>query len=203
MKSSTEEILPIIGTSMGGGFYAGRFRIDDKPYALIVAPKADGEHDDVAWNRSLKSVAGASNYCDGHANTLVMADAGSKLAKWALELRIAGFDDWYLPSQDELEICYRNLKPGTAKNWCYARSGINLSALVPTYPYTPDLPIQTLAEGFQAGGSEAFDLGWYWSSTQHASDSVCAWRQHFSYGIQTSNHKSDKFRARAVRRLAI
>ena len=203
MKSSTEEILPIPGTRMGGGFYAGRIRIDDKPFALIVAPKADGEHDDSAWNGSIKDVTDAMSYFDGQANTLAMAKAGSKLAKWALDLRIDNLDDWYLPSQDELEICYRNLKPGTAANWCYGRSGINLSALVPTYPYTPDLPVQTLAEAFQSGGREAFSLDWYWSSTQHASDSGCAWYQDFLYGFQDDSHKTGKFRARAVRRIYI
>lgn len=203
MKSSTEEILPIIGTTMGGGFYAGRFRIDDKPFALIVAPKADGERADIAWNGSTKAVTGAMSYFNGHANTLAMSKAGSKLAKWALDIRIGGFDDWYLPSLDELEICYRNLKPCTAENWCYARSGINLSALVPTYPYTPDLPIQTLAERFQAGAGEAFEPRWYWSSTQHASYSESAWGQDFYDGYQDYDPKDNEFRARAVRRLEI
>ena len=203
MKPSTAKILPIIGTALDGGFYAGRIRIDDKPFALIVAPKADGEHDDSAWNGSIKDVTDAMSYFDGQANTLAMAKAGSKLAKWALDLRIDNLDDWYLPSQDELEICYRNLKPGTAANWCYGRSGINLSALVPTYPYTPDLPVQTLAEAFQSGGREAFSLDWYWSSTQHASDSAYAWVQYFTNDIQGNTRKDTKFRARAVRRLAI
>lgn len=40
--TSNTEITPIIGTSMGGGFYAGRIRIDGQLFALIVAPKAEG-----------------------------------------------------------------------------------------------------------------------------------------------------------------
>ena len=200
MKSSTEEILPILGTRMGGGFYAGRIRVGAQPFALIVAARADGEHDDSAWNGSNKFVSGALSYFDGRANTLAMAEAGSKLAQWARSLRVVDFDDWYLPSQDELELCYRNLKPGIAQNWCYSRSGINLSALLPTYPYTPELPVQTVADAFQADGAEAFDLAWYWSSTQHASDSDYAWCQDFGYGDQDDSHESSKFRARAVRR---
>jgi hypothetical protein len=196
-------IQTIIGTAMGGGFYAGRIRVGDDIFALIVAPKVEGEHEDAAWNTSAKSIEGALSYFDGHANTIAMAEGGSDLAKWALDLRIGGNDDWYLPSQDELEILYRNLKPTADKNWCYARSGINLSAAIPTYPYTPDFPVQTLAEVFQQGGSEAFEQEWYWSSTQHASYSDCAWSQHFSYGYQDYNRKYDELRARAVRRLAI
>ena len=203
MKSSIQEILPIIGTAMAGGFYAGRIRINEEVYALIVAPKADGEHKPTVWNKSLKSIDGAKSYFDGLANTKTMAEAGSKLAKWALDLRIGDQDDWYLPSQDELEIMYRNLKPTTEENWCYARSGINLSAVEPTYPYTPELPVQTLAEAFQASGEQAFDEAAYWSSTQHASYSDSAWFQDFSYGSQGHDNQSAELRARAVRRLKI
>jgi hypothetical protein len=201
--NAPEEIVPIIGTAMGGGFYAGRIRVDDELFALIVAPKAEGEHDDIAWNKSAKSIAGALSYFDGLANTQAMAEGGSKLAQWALGLRVGGNDDWYLPSQDELEIMYLNLKPTDEANWCYARSGINLSAATPTYPYTPDFPVKTLAEAFQQGGSEAFEPAWYWSSTQHASGSGCAWDQGFGDGGQDFTRKNDELRARAVRRLAI
>lgn len=203
MKSSIAEIPTILGTAMGGGFYAGRIRIGDQVFALIVAPKADGEHKDAPWNDTYSTVEGAKSYFDGLANTEAMAGADSELAKWARGLRIGGNDDWYLPSQDEQEIIYRNLKPTTEANWCYARSGINLSAVEPTRPYTPDFPVQTLTETFQKGGAEAFDLVWYWSSTQHASNSDCAWFQYFDNGYQVYGHKFSDYRARAVRRLAI
>ena len=203
MKSSLAEILPLLGTSMGGGFYAGRIRIEDQVYALIVAPKSDGELASAPWIARDKSVPGALSYCDGLANTQAMAAAGSKLAKWALDLRIGGADDWYLPAQDELEILYRNLKPGQAENYCWARSGINLSSVEPTRPYTPALPVQTLAEAFQAGADEAFAESYYWTSTQHASVSVCAWYQGFGNGLQTNDLKHNKLRARAVRRLIL
>jgi len=203
MKSSPEEITPILGTAMGGGYYAGRILIDGQAYALIVAPKAEGEREDIEWIDNAKSVPDAWSYYDGLANTRAMAVAGSQLAQWAMDLRIAGADDWYLPSQDELEVIYRNLKPGTRKNYCYARSGINLSAVTPTRPYTPEYPVQTCAEAFQVGAPEAFELGWYWSSTQHAADSDYAWAQRFGSGFQLSNTTLDQFRARSVRRLAI
>jgi hypothetical protein len=203
MKSSTAEISSIIGTSMDGGFYAGRIRIGAQVFALIVALKADGEHADIKWINNSQDVPGAMAYDDGLANTKAMAAAGSDLAKWALDLRIAGHDDWYLPSQDELEIIYRNLKPTTVANWCYTRSGINLSAVEPTRPYTPDSPEQTLAEAFQSDGEQAFDDSMYWSSTQHASDSCYAWCQYFTNGNQGLTIKTIELRARAVRRLPI
>lgn len=201
MGTMTE--LPAINTPLAGGFYAGRINVDGVSYALIVAPKDEGEHDDIAWNGSTKSVAGALSYCDGRANTMAMAEAGSKLAKWALDLRIGGHDDWYLPSQDELEILYRAFKPTEEENWCYARSGINPSSEPPTRPYTPGFPTQTSHEVFQAGSEQAFEDAWYWSSTQHASHSDYAWGQGFGDGSQSYDHEHDKLRARAVRKLPI
>jgi hypothetical protein len=50
---------------------------------------------------------------------------------------------------------------------------------------------------------DRFKPEWYWSNTQHASDSGCAWSQNFSGGSQLSNLKSYEGRARAVRRVAI
>ena len=204
MKSSTQEISPIIGTAMAGGFYAGRIRLDDgQIYALIVSPKAAGEHQPTTWTGDVKNVPGAQSYCDGRANTLAMAEAGSKLAQWALDLSIGDADDWYLPSQDELEVIYRALKPTPRQNDCWARSGLNLSAVEPTLPYTPDYPVQTMAEAFKQGGAESFESNWYWTSTQHLASPGYAWSQYFSYGGQYGYSTGTKLRARAVRRLIL
>lgn len=204
MNASNKEILPIPGTAMAGGYYAGRIRLDDGTvYALIVAPKADGEHKPAPWIGGYKDVPGALSYNDGLANTESMAAAGSKLARWARELRIDGQDDWYLPSQDELEVIYRNLKPTTQRNYCWARSGINLSAVDPTRPYTPDHPEQTPAAAFQEGGEQAFAAEWYWTSTRHIAATDCAWCQGFHDGNQSYDDTGSKLRARAVRRLIL
>jgi hypothetical protein len=203
MKSSASEIQPIIGTSMAGGFYAGRIVIEGKHYALIVAPKAEGEHAPIRMFNDSKDVPAAASWNDGLSNTNALAEAGSILAQWVRGLRIGGFDDWYLPSVDELEILYRNLKPTSDENYVYNRSGLNLSALEPTRPYTPTDPSQTQAELFKAGGAEAFDDRWYWSSTKHASDSDFAWGQYFGSGGQSYVSVGSSDRARAVRRLPI
>lgn len=203
MKSSASAITPLVGAPMGGGYYAGRILIDERVFAIIVAPRAEGQRDHAVWNRSAKAVKGAMSYFDGLVNTRAMANAGSELARWALDLRIGGHDDWYLPSQDELEIIYRNLKPTAEQNWCYARSGINLSGVKPTLPYTLDFPEQTLAGAFRSGGAEAFDPAWYWSSTQHISLPVYAWDQSFLSGNQDFYHNTEVLRARSVRRMVI
>jgi hypothetical protein len=102
------------GTAFGGGFYAGRFYIGADAYALIVAPKAEGQIEPMPWNKSLKSVTGATSYCDGLTNTKAMAKAGSALAKQIMKLRIGGFDDWHLPSRLQLLMAYHELMTAKA-----------------------------------------------------------------------------------------
>jgi len=199
---SKTEVPTIIGTPYGGGFFYGRIIDGDHLFALIVAPKDGGEHDDTPWNKSRKAVAGAGSYFDGMANTRAMAEAGSGLAQWALGLKLNGESDWYLPSRDELEILYRNLKPTTHENYEY-RNGDNPSSVPAGYPYTAKLPAQTAAEHFRTGGPEAFEDAWYWTSTQCAPDDDYAWAQDFLNGFQSNYRKDDDFRARAVRRLPI
>ena len=185
------------GTEMDDGFSAGIINVDGTHYGLILPPKAESEHAPIAWNDELKMIKGALSYCDGLANTKAMAKAGSKLAQWALDNKM------HIPSLDEMELLYRHFKPGTAKNACYARSGINLGAVPPTYPYTSDSPKQTKLKAFREGGAEAFELAWYWTSTQRAAFPDCAWMQGFGNGVQLSGHESGYYRARAVRRIKI
>jgi len=201
--ASAGTLPTVIGAPFGGGFYAGRILIAGQLHALIVAPKAEGERADIAWLESEERVAGADSYCDGMQNTVAMAEAGSDLAQWVRGLEIGGHTDWFIPSQDELEILYRNLKPTTRKNYLYGRHGVNASAVPPTLAYSADLPGQTAALDFAEGGAQAFADEWYWSSTQHAAYVDYAWGQSFYYGNQLSYNKSAELRARAVRRFAI
>lgn len=196
-KAVVAELPAVPGSVYDDGFYVGRLRVEAIEYALILPPKAKSEHAAVVWNDSEKSVAGALSFCDGHANTVAMAKAGSKVAQWALD------HDMHIPALDELELLYRAFKPGTESNYCYARAGINVSALPPTYPYTPDFPEQTKLKVFKDGGAEAFAREWYWSSTQHVSGSDYAWMQYFYGGGQDYYLKVIKYRARAVRRIKI
>jgi len=202
MQATAE--LPIVvptipGTIFEGGFYAGRFRIGTDEYALIVAPKAEGETEG-EWGEYEQDIPGARSFNDGRANTAAMAEAGSGIAAWALALEIEGRTEWYLPSRDELEICYRAFKPGTRGNWVY-RHGENPSSLPVGYPYTAESPAQTGVERFQNDGSEAFDLTWYWTSTQFSPGN--AWNQDFDDGRQDDGRESLEWRARAVRRFKI
>lgn len=192
-----------IGAALGGGFFAGYIRVGEGLDAVILSPKASGEKDSAIWHRSRKSIASAQSFFNGRSNTAAMAEAGSELAKWALDLRIADFSDWFLPSRDELELLFRNFKPGADDNYCSFRDGDNPSSVPAGYPYTTVYPAQTKLEAFMAGGVEAFEQAWYISSTEYAPDPDYAWGQSFSNGYQYCNHKGFVYRGRAVRRQAV
>lgn len=193
------DIPTIPGTPFGGGFYAGRILIGGKEHALIVAPKADGEHDPEEWGKYGKEIEGAGSLFDGASNTSAMAAAGYPLAVWALALSIGGFSDWHLPSRDQLEICYRNLKPTAETNdrW----RGGNPSSVPAGYPYSLHEPAQTPCDAFKDGGEQAFEDAWYWSSTQYSA--TTAWGQDFSDGGADSHAKGLEGRARAVRTVPV
>jgi hypothetical protein len=115
---------------------------------------------------------------------------------------IGGYNDWYLPAKNELEILYFNLKPTTASN--NTGSGINPNA-VPARAsnYTAGSPAQTTSALF-AGGAQAFSAADdYWSSSESSSFTSSAWRQFFASGFQYDGVKNILNYARAIRRVAV
>lgn len=80
--------LPAIGQPLLGGIFAARYWLNGQERALILPA------DEFAgiWGEYGSEIPGASSYSDGYANTLAMAEAGSDIAKKALEM------DAYIPS---------------------------------------------------------------------------------------------------------
>lgn len=92
-----------IGTPFEGGFYGGKIKIGLAIFAIIWAPKAEGEITG-KWLDSYTSVPGATSCFDSMANTKAMAEAGSPIAQMALAADVGGFSDWCIPARDVLEI---------------------------------------------------------------------------------------------------
>lgn len=193
------------GTPFGGGYYAGRINIGGQIYALVVAPKALGGDSSPglrSWKTSQTSTAGTGSVNDGWANTQAMATAGladHQAAQFCRGLTIGGYNDWYLPAKDELEILYRNFKPTTQTN--NTNSGANSSSVPPRGNYSTNSPSRTSIALFREGGAEAFNSSYYWSSTEFSSSH--GFRQAFSTGNQTNSSKTMGSNVRAVRRVPI
>lgn len=99
------------------------------------------------------------------------------------------------------ELQYRHLKPTTQQNYCWNRDGENPSSLPVGELYTEESPVQTTVEAFKAGGPEAFQPRWYWSSTQRSASG--AFVVDFDDGSQGSLAKNDELRVRPVRSVLI
>lgn len=67
--------------------------------------------------------------------------------------------------------------------------------------YTEESPVQTTVEAFKAGGPEAFQPRWYWSSTQRSASN--AFNMHFAGGTQYDGAKDYELRVRPVRSVLI
>lgn len=191
--------VPEIGQPFGGGFFTGIYQQDGKRYAVITAPAAY-EHEG-EWGEYGEKIEGARSLTDSRANTEAMAAAGSELAKQVLALEIGGFTDWAIPARDVQELQYRHLKPTTKENYCWGRDGDNPSSLPVGELYTEESPVQTIVEVFKAGGPEAFQPRWYWSSTQRSAN--YAFSVVFVDGTQGIYGKLNELRVRPVRSVLI
>jgi hypothetical protein len=189
------QVPATIGAPFEGGFYGGKIRVGIAIFAIVWAPKAEGEIKG-KWLDSYTDVPGATSCFDSMANTKAMAEAGSSIAQQALAATIGGHTDWCVPARDVLEMGYRYLKPTTEENDVY-RHGDNPSSIPAGYPYTATSPEQTTVEAFQEGNAAAFEESWYFSSTQYSEDN--AWYQYFNDGTQNSDDKYYERRCRFVR----
>jgi len=180
MSQSTEADLPAIGAPFQGGFFAGTmFLQDGTKYALILAPKAEGEApDDLRFTNGSRWETTARSLHDGQANTQALLDGDNPAAKFCAGLDIGGFRDWYLPAKDEIYLIVSHFLP--------ADDGDNWN------------PPPTAIEAFRLGGNEAFRRTAYWSSTE--ASAYVAWVQDFYDGYQTFNFKYNDWRVRAVRK---
>lgn len=201
-------------------------------YRLIVAPKQHGEHCDIALkNTNSPFPIGCQTLNDGWFSTNAMIHAGDEktypAAWWARGLNINGYDDWYIPARDELELCWRNLKPTTNRNYIpdqrnttkslnysingayndvTCANGENHNASKIRHAYQRNVPAMTTVPLFKSNGAESltYDRGHFWTSTEFNSQN--AWTQVWSIlypGKQTIRDKKSNNFVRAVRRSII
>lgn len=196
----------VIGQPFGGGFFAGQISTTANSVAthnLVIAPLSTGQSA-LAWKNAQTATPGADSVINGPQNTTDMVADGSATvypcAHFCNNLVTGGFDDWYMPARNELEVCYFNLKPGTQTN---SATGINPNSVpARASDYTPGNPAQTSALAFRTGSTEPFVTDNYWTSTEGSA--TTAGRISFYNGGQANIYKTFTFfNVRAVRRVPV
>jgi hypothetical protein len=207
-----------IGQPHGGGYFAGIIDTTSSGgirYAVICSPRASGDTGlGIKWKLTSTTTLGTTSKWDGWTNTNNMNNSTHPAAQFTRLLTINGYDDWYLPAVDELELCYRHFKPTSTNNYTDARttpygqtSGYNPSSDPIGNSYNISFPAQTSITNFIDGNSEAFNDStgyWvYWTSTEYNSGNACD--QRFNIGRQYNDAtKSNSYgHARAIRRILL
>ncbi|MBH3785062.1 hypothetical protein I5M01_29310 [Pseudomonas aeruginosa] len=112
--------LPEIGQPLADGTFFARHWLNGKEYAYVDLGKSaefTGE-----WGEYGKDVDGAVSYRDGASNTVAIAEAGSPIAKQALEIG----EGVFIPSVLELALLFSAKQAGElsgfADRWYWSSS---------------------------------------------------------------------------------
>ena len=203
--------LTINITSVGGSGTFTDWSVMAK-YRVIVSPKSSGENASVAYkNANTAAPSACATLTEGLKSTLAMVAAGSStvypLAHWANNLSIASKTDWYVPARDELELCWRNLKPTTQNNYTTARDDsqtVNYENLGSYGDTSGQMGNNYNSSPAGSTYSATVPAQVYWSSTDYSVTGASgAYWYNTLGGYQFSYGKSSNFQARAVRRSII
>ena len=167
------------------GYKAGTIKNGSNiQYSLIVCPRANGQATTADLQKVFNTTNGTiptalstlgngntvpllmysgkyyGSLWDGLSNTNALYSASSinyDAVNYCKSLTTGGYNDWYLPAKDELELICRSFKPITAGNYTGgAYVGGNNASSVPQFNQsnTSSVPSQTGFVKFQTGGTE-------------------------------------------------
>lgn len=200
-----------IGQKVEGGFFTGINRIGKIAYAIIVDPKSLQAQLEI--KTAFNATPNTQSINDGWANTTNMDNINHPAARYCRTLTAGGYTDRYLPGRNELELCYRYLKPTANSNAVYSAktfagnlglaNGTNPTSIPTGRAYTATSPSQTIVTAFCSGSADAFEVGDYWSSTEFSTSKISSLVHHFSDGRLYLDSKTSVNRVRAVRRVEI
>ena len=200
-----------IGQQTQSGTFTGFNRINNQIYGIIVAPKWTEVYTQLKNNPCKTRFTQSLN--DGASNTSNMESKDHPSAAYCKNLIVNGVNDWYLPSINELELCYRYLKPTSSENITYEitchkhnqrfGAGTNPTSVPTGVPYTATTPTQTIVTLFQDANPESFTQHWHWSSTEFWLITDRVLDITFLTGKRCNSVKSHGSMVRAIRRVPV
>jgi hypothetical protein len=222
-STSAEQIFTP-GDAYGGGFYVGKMSINGNGVAThhLIVSDISTRRSNLSWDSRTTGNSGyetnINSPINGPQNTTSLAGQGSyyEAAIYCENLSSGGYTDWYLPSPQELQMCYYYLKPSTDANHNYGDSygGANPYAVAPqpiNIGYGTAGPSQTTAFAFKNGNAQSFGTAGYYTSAESASSTQILRKLqvqvvYFDNGSIQDSNKSQSWAAfytRAVRRIPI
>ena len=228
----TPTLPTVIGEPALGGFYAGiidttqpgaitasdQYQTGQR-YLLIVAPKSLEISDrSIAWRTTRRGTnLSAQTRWNGLEAQEAYAYSEFPAFNYCYDLPYPndGGSRWYVPAMDELELCYRNLKPSTNDNLYLVSnvngdfpsfseglpSGQNPSSDPQGTAYTATVPGQTPVTNFQYNQPEYFGSSEYWTSTW--CDDSNTWTMNLGWGEYRDKSPDSLQSVRPVRRYPI
>lgn len=203
MFKNSRKFKPDIGSVYQGGYMGGQMSTTQNGVAthnIIVAPLATGGGT-MVWKTSNTVSTNPDGY-NGYANSVSLYTAGHTAAIFCRNLTIGGYTDWYMPSMQEIEILYWNLKPTTAGHNPTIWPGNNIAvpnrSTLTTYATHPG---QTTVALFQSGGAQAFTADYHWTSNNWGD----TWGRYTSFldGFAWGGTKSTSLKVRAIRKVVV
>ena len=110
-----------IGQVVEGCMFVGVNQIGKRAYAVFVSPSDTETSLPVKF--TIPHALGPHSDTDGVANTQLMQYSNYPAAVYCLSLTVNSNSDFYLPAKNELELCYRALKPTHDGNFVYSCYG--------------------------------------------------------------------------------
>jgi hypothetical protein len=117
-KDDKDNKVYVIGDAYQGGQVAYIFQAGDpgykegKQHGIIVPATNQSTSADITWSTGLNRIAGTSTTLGkGNDNTIAIVNAlgaSAPAAYLCSQLSLNGYDDWFLPSRDELMKIYQN-----------------------------------------------------------------------------------------------
>lgn len=141
-----------VGDEVEGGIYAGTITYADSRQFHIIAAKQAGEVDGSIWG-NYSVATGATDPDDGYANqqAVFSSDDGTADAFYhCRDYASDGFDDWYMPSRNELGIVYTNLAATDHPEFLTDRSQYRWAS-------TEESEFAAKARELGTGGENSFD----------------------------------------------